>query len=66
MEKRNGSIDKIKQGNTDEICKIIIENAQNKKRLLIEKKEFNLHDDHDTFFSSEIQQVKLSTNKNAE
>ncbi|CAF1616835.1 unnamed protein product [Adineta ricciae] len=58
MEKRNGSIDKIKQGNTDEICKIIIENAQNKTKLLIEKKEFNLHDDHDTFFSSEIQQFQ--------
>jgi hypothetical protein len=37
--------------------KIIIKNAQDKTNLTVEKKEFNLHDDHDTFFATDSQQV---------
>jgi inositol-1,4,5-trisphosphate 5-phosphatase len=55
-KKRFCSIDKIKQGDGNEICKIIIKTAQNKTKLTIEKKEFNLHDDHDSFFSTDSQQ----------
>ncbi|UJR28749.1 hypothetical protein I4U23_009976 [Adineta vaga] len=59
LEKRNGSIDKIKQDNSDEICKISIENSANKTKLTIEKKEFNFHEEHDTFFSNDIQEFQM-------
>ncbi len=59
-EKRNGSIDKIKQPNSDEISKIIIKTSHNKTKLTVEKKEFNLHDDHDSFFRTNSQQVKTN------
>lgn len=51
-------IDKIKDDQSDEIAKIIIRNEDNKPKLTIEKKEFNLHDEHDTFFNNKSQQVK--------
>ncbi|CAF0952281.1 unnamed protein product [Adineta steineri] len=60
VEKRNGLIiDKIKQANNNEISKILIQNAQNKIELTIEKKEFNLHNDHDSFFSNDIHQFQM-------
>ncbi|CAF1160220.1 unnamed protein product [Rotaria sp. Silwood1] len=55
-EKRDGSIDKIKKKDSDELSKIIIKTAQNKTKLTIGKKEFNLHDDHDSFFTIDSQQ----------
>ncbi|CAF4136726.1 unnamed protein product [Rotaria sp. Silwood2] len=57
-EKRDGSIDKIKKSDSDELSKIIIKNAQNKAKLTIGKKEFNLHDDHDAFFTIDTQQFR--------
>ncbi|CAF3535670.1 unnamed protein product [Rotaria socialis] len=59
VEKRDGSIDKIKHSDTDEISKIIIKNSQNKTKLTIGKKEFNLHDDHDSFFSTDSRQFHM-------
>ena len=58
-EKRNHLIDKIKDKNSDEIAKIVIRNEDNEPKLTIEKKEFNLHDDHDSFFSTNTQQVSI-------
>lgn len=58
MEKRNGSIDKIKQGNSDEISRIVIKNEDNKMKLTIEKKEFNFYDDHDLYFGTDHEQVR--------
>ena len=55
--KRHGFINKIKQPNSDEISRIVIKTYQNKTKLTLEKKEFNLHDDHDSFFSNNVQQV---------
>ncbi|CAF0925367.1 unnamed protein product [Rotaria sordida] len=49
-EKRHDLIDKIKEENSDEITKMIIKHENNKPKLTIQKKEFNLHDNHDSFF----------------
>lgn len=54
---RNCVINKIKQANSDEVSKIVMKNSQNKTKLTVEKKEFNLHDDHDSFFTENIEQV---------
>jgi len=56
--KGDGFINKIKQPNSDEITKILIKNSQNKTKLTVEKKEFNLHDDHDDFFSNDLEQFR--------
>ena len=53
-------IDKIKEDESDETAKIIIRNESNKPRLTIEKKGFNLHDDHDAFFNNRTEQVGTS------
>jgi inositol-1,4,5-trisphosphate 5-phosphatase len=58
-EKRHNLIDKIKVDNSDEIAKIVIRDEDNKPKLTIEKKEFNLHDDHDSFFNTNTQQANL-------
>ncbi len=58
-EKRHNLIDKIKVDNSDEIAKIVIRDEDNKPKLTIEKKEFNLHDDHDSFFNTNTQQVMI-------
>ncbi|CAF1439723.1 unnamed protein product [Rotaria sordida] len=59
VEKRAGSVDKIIKKDSDELSKIIIKNTQNKLKLTIGKKEFNLHDDHDSFFSTDSQQFHM-------
>ncbi|UJR20820.1 hypothetical protein I4U23_023931 [Adineta vaga] len=56
-EKRHDLIDKIKEKNSDEIAKIIIRNEDNRPKLTIEKKEFNLHENHDSFFNTNINQA---------
>ncbi len=56
-EKQYDLIDKIRDDNSDEIAKIVIKNKDNKPTLTIEKKEFNLHDNHDSFFNTNTQQV---------
>lgn len=60
-EKRNGSIDKVKQTNSEEIARVIMKNDDTKMKLIIEKKEFNFHDDHDLLFGTDHQQVKAET-----
>jgi len=56
-EKRHDLIDKIKDDNSDEIARIIIRNEDNQPKLTIEKKEFNLHDNHDSFFNTNTKQA---------
>jgi hypothetical protein len=36
-----------------------MKNARNEANLTIEKKKFNLHDDHDSFFTNNSEQVKF-------
>ncbi|CAF3406094.1 unnamed protein product [Rotaria sp. Silwood1] len=57
--KRNDLIDKIKEENSDEITKMIIKHENNKPKLTIKKKEFNLHDNHDSFFNINTQQARM-------
>lgn len=50
------------EANGDEIAKMIVKNEENKPKLTIQKKEFNLHDNHDSFFNINTEQVILYEN----
>ena len=56
-DKRVDLIEKIKEANSDEIEKIIIRNEDQQPKLTIGKKAFNLHDQHDSFFNVNVDQV---------
>jgi hypothetical protein len=56
-EKRSDLVDRIKDKDSEEIAKIIIRNDDNKPTLTIEKKAFNLHDRHDSFFNTNTKEV---------
>ncbi|CAF4048797.1 unnamed protein product [Rotaria sp. Silwood2] len=58
-EKRHDLIDKIREENGDEITKMIVKHENNKPKLTIKKKEFNLHDNHDSFFNINTQQARM-------
>ncbi|CAF2157491.1 unnamed protein product [Rotaria magnacalcarata] len=58
-EKRSDLIDEIREENSDEITKMIIKNEHNIPKLTIQKKEFNLHDNHDSFFNTNTQQARM-------
>ena len=53
-------VERIKDKNSEEIAKIIIRNEDNKPKLTIEKKAFNLHDKHDSFFNTNTKEVRAS------
>lgn len=57
IEERNASIDRIQKPDSDEVSRIILTADENQTKLIIEKKEFDFHDDHDTYFIDNVQKV---------
>lgn len=62
-DQQNHFIQKIKEENSDEIGKIIIR-KNNQPKLTIEKKGFDLHDEHEEFFNVNTQQVSVKDQMN--